>query len=229
MSKRLDKDLVKRLKQLQSEGQLIMAANPRSKEIVEIKDPEKDLPSIFQRWTDLSDIPIINAPVGTKGDFLEFNSNTFFSSTPPILQKEAQNIFSFLSLIFPEELQDIKLLVHLDVPPIFLIKNFPIHYWGYEPQSVDVLILLPHDYPAQPPGLTPDSGIYLPANLRRFGIQLRCEHDFHSNCGHTPKELLDMGFAWLCMYEYRNWKSPHNNMFSLLSNLVNILANKLGN
>lgn len=219
----ISSELRDRIQQVIREGQEVRLVNPYTKEFAKVNNPE-DVYSHMQRWgTDQA--TQITFPKGTKGSGVLID-NFAFSPLNPLIQREINNIYQILQAVFPE--YNIPVLVNAENPPIFLIKNLPVFYWGYTPNFVDVLIILPEEYPVIPPGLTPQSGIYLPKNLQRNGKPLKCKDDFHSDCNHTPQEIKDLGFAWLCLQKYENWRPPYADMVSVISNFLDILANRLG-
>ena len=68
---------------------------------------------------------------------------------------------------------------------------------GFNVSTTDVLVYIPEDYPATPPGVTKSGRVYVPPGLRFRGRRLR---DVHEDV--NPPDGTD--FGWLC-YEWVKW------------------------
>lgn len=75
---------------------------------------------------------------------------------------------------------------------------------GYNYTVMEVRLILPEDYPASPPGVSPSS-VYVPSDLLFRGNQ---PNDFHPNCGPS-------GFAWWC-FESIKWDPCRDDLITFM-------------
>lgn len=81
---------------------------------------------------------------------------------------------------------------------------------GYDRDYIDLLVELPPDYPASPPGIG-DNRIYMPPDVTFRGQRLR---DLHS--GKPKASPLGFGpWAWLC-YEAIHWDPMSDELITLI-------------
>lgn len=97
-----------------------------------------------------------------------------------------------------------------------LISNLPLPP-QYAPQETNVLVKLPDQYPAIPPGRSPSSGIFVSGGLVHNGIPMECgRHQYHWLCGHNPEEMKHKNWAWWCFSKFEDWQPERDSLIKIL-------------
>jgi hypothetical protein len=88
---------------------------------------------------------------------------------------------------------------------------------GYNFPLIDVLLPLPEDYPASPPGVG-NSHVYVPVGLLYHG---RKPNDYHDYMASPPP-----GYAWWC-YEKIDWDPCKDNLITFFEMLRMHMSNPI--
>ena len=101
--------------------------------------------------------------------------------------------------------------------------------YAYSPNTSNVLIMLPSDYPETPPGIRPSQGVYLTTGLSRHGTRLHCSNDYHENCScmdsSTLSDMYRKGWAWWCFAKMSDWNPRRDGLVQIFMVLVETLQN----